>query len=101
MKALAVVVVSGLMIAAQAAYAGPACCGAGKTGKTEKAAVKPQTKCPVMGGKVNKSTYVDHEGKRVYLCCAGCVSKFKEDADKYVREMEAKGIGLEKAPAAE
>ena len=30
------------------------------------------TKCPVMGGKVNKSIYVDIKDKRIFLCCAGC-----------------------------
>lgn len=101
MKKMLAVLAAGLVLAAQSVYAGSACGSPCKADKSEKAEVKAQTTCPVMGGKVSKSTYVDHDGKRVYLCCSGCVAKFKEDADKYVREMEDKGIELEKVPAAE
>ena len=27
-----------------------------------------QTTCPVMGNKINKDIYVDHQGTRVYFC---------------------------------
>ncbi len=59
----------------------------------------PQTMCPVMNRKINKSLFADHDGKRVYFCCKACVSAFKRDPDKYVKELEEKGITLEKAPA--
>ncbi|MFP5212814.1 MAG: hypothetical protein ACLGPL_05495 [Acidobacteriota bacterium] len=57
-----------------------------------------QTKCPVMGGEIDRSLYVDVDGKRVYLCCPGCSEKFTEDAAKYVEQMEKEGVELEKAP---
>ncbi|MFZ2655306.1 MAG: hypothetical protein WAX69_10310 [Victivallales bacterium] len=59
---------------------------------------KAQTECPIMGGKINKSLFVDAQGKRIYVCCGGCIGKVKADPEKYIKEMEAKGIVLEAAP---
>ena len=58
---------------------------------------KPQTLCPVMGGEINKEVFADHEGKRVYFCCPGCIEKFKADPAGYIQKMEAQGITLAKA----
>ena len=63
---------------------------------TNSPAGKEQTTCPVMGGKIDKTVYFDHAGKRVYFCCAGCPAQFKEDPEKYVKKMEDEGIVLEK-----
>ena len=60
--------------------------------------VVAQTECPVMGGKINRSLFVDAKGKRIYVCCPGCIGKVKADPDKYIKEMEAKGIVLEETP---
>jgi len=56
-----------------------------------------QTTCPVMGGKIVKTIFADHDGKRVYFCCAGCDGKFKADPAKYIKKMEDAGIVLAKA----
>jgi hypothetical protein len=61
---------------------------------------KPQTTCPVMGGKINKELYVDAEGFRIYVCCGGCIGKIKADPAKYLKQLKAEGVELEKAPAA-
>lgn len=58
-----------------------------------------QTTCPVMGGKINKEVYVDYEGKRVYFCCPGCETKFMEDPETYIKQMEAEGVVLEQTPS--
>ena len=58
---------------------------------------KEQANCPVMGGKVNKEIYADHDGKRVYFCCAMCIDTFKKDPAKYLKKMEDEGVSLEKA----
>jgi hypothetical protein len=42
----------------------------------------------------------DHDGKRIYLCCRGCIGAVKKDPAKYVAAMESEGIVLEKVPAA-
>ncbi len=61
---------------------------------------KPQTICPVMGGKINKAVYADYEGKRAYFCCGGCVNKFQKDPARYVKKLEDKGVTLEEASKA-
>lgn len=64
-----------------------------------KPATHPQTTCPIMGGKVNKSLYVDAEGKRIYVCCQTCINAVKANPKKIIKKMEAEGIELEKVPA--
>ena len=70
-------------------------------GQLEKAAaaeakITPQTLCPVMGGAINKDLYVDHDGKRIYVCCTGCIEPIKKDPQKYIDKLEAAGITLAK-----
>ena len=59
---------------------------------------KPQTLCPVMGNAINKKLYVDSGGKRIYVCCAMCISTIKKDPAKYIKQLEDQGITLEKTP---
>ncbi len=59
---------------------------------------KPQTTCPVMGGKIDKTVFADHGGKMVYFCCKGCIPEFQKDPAKYIKKLENEGITLEKAP---
>ena len=61
---------------------------------------KAQTLCPIMGGPIDKTAYVDYQGKRVYFCCPGCKSTFLKDPEGYVKKMESEGAVLETAPAA-
>jgi len=63
-------------------------------------ASKPQTECPVMGGKINKELYVDHNGKRIYVCCPGCIDVVKKAPDKYINQLEKAGITLDSTPVA-
>jgi hypothetical protein len=73
-----------LMVAATAAFAAP------------------QTTCPVMkGNKINPKLYVNAEGYRIYVCCSGCLSAVKADPAKYIEQMKAEGVELEKAPEQE
>ena len=59
----------------------------------------PQTTCPVMkGNKVNPKLYVDAEGYRIYVCCGACVKAVKSDPAKYIEQMKADGVELEKTP---
>jgi len=57
---------------------------------------KPQKMCPVMGAKIDKSVYTDHEGNRIYFCCAACIDTFKKDPEGYMKKMKADGIAFEK-----
>ncbi len=58
----------------------------------QKADLKLQTTCPVMGGAIDKNQYVDHDGKRVYICCEGCEAPLKKDPAKYIKALEDKGV---------
>lgn len=53
--------------------------------------LKPQTLCPVMGGKIDKNVYLDYQGKRVYFCCEGCIATFKENPEKYLKKIQEAG----------
>jgi Cu+-exporting ATPase len=47
-----------------------------------------QMTCPVSGetfAKSNAAGSVEYEGKTYYLCCDGCMDKFKADPAKYVK----------------
>ena len=48
-----------------------------------------QKTCPVMGGKIDTKVYADHEGRRVYFCCPGCIDKFKKSPAKYLAKLDA------------
>ena len=60
---------------------------------------KEQTTCPIMGGKIDKTVYADHDGKRVYFCCAGCIDPFKKEPAKHIKKLEDEGVELAKVPA--
>lgn len=62
---------------------------------------QPQKLCPIMGGQIDRSAYVDYEGKRVYFCCPGCRKTFMENPGKYLEDMESKGIVPGSVPQAE
>lgn len=56
-----------------------------------------QKLCPVMGGDIDRSVFVDYQGERIYFCCAGCVETFNKDPETYVQKMKAQGIVLEQS----
>ncbi|OGV35909.1 MAG: hypothetical protein A2020_07590 [Lentisphaerae bacterium GWF2_45_14] len=64
----------------------------------ESASLKPQTMCPVMGGAVNKSLYVDVKGYRIYVCCSDCINEINKDPDKYIKKLQDMGVEITKAP---
>ncbi|HCE46736.1 MAG TPA: hypothetical protein DET40_24580 [Lentisphaeria bacterium] len=64
---------------------------------TQENKIVAQAECPIMGNKINKSLFVDAQGKRIYVCCGMCIGKLKADPEKYIKELEAKGILLDKA----
>lgn len=45
-----------------------------------------QATCPVMGGKINPEYYVDVEGKRIYVCCPGCIDIIKRTPQNIVKK---------------
>jgi YHS domain-containing protein len=71
--------------------------GSGVAGAAEGQAVKKQITCPVMGGAVNTNLFLDYEGKRIYVCCKGCLPDVKKDPAKYIAKLEKDGVTLDKA----
>jgi YHS domain-containing protein len=46
-----------------------------------------QTTCPVMGGPIDKSIFVEYKGKKVYFCCNGCIAPFQKEPEKYIAKL--------------
>ena len=57
--------------------------------------LKPQTVCPVLGGKINKDVYADYQGQRVYFCCVACKPKFLDDPEKHMQKISDDNVLLE------
>lgn len=51
------------------------------------AQVAEQINCPVMGGPIDKSIFVEYQGKKVYFCCKSCVETFKANPEKYLAKL--------------
>ncbi len=59
--------------------------------------------CPVTGetiGEMGEGAEVEHNGKKIKLCCAACVETFNKDPESYVKMLEEK-MAAEAAAAAE
>ena len=81
----------------QSAIADDKKCANCESKKSEKTEEIKQVNCPVMGGEVSKDFYADYNGKRVYFCCENCVEEFKKNPEKYMQQMNEKGVVLEDA----
>ena len=88
---------AGVCVAMATVYAEPAKDASADTKKAEQT-VKKQTLCPVMGNEINQKLYVDFQGKRIYVCCKGCIAEIKKDPAKYIAQLEKEGITLDKTP---
>jgi len=42
-----------------------------------------QSKCPIMGNDIDPDLFVEHLGRRIYVCCKSCVMAVKKDPEKY------------------
>jgi YHS domain-containing protein len=64
-------------------------------GFAEKPDLKPQTVCPVMGGKIDKNVHVDYQGQRIYFCCPSCKETFLKEPEKYMQKFADNRVLLE------
>ena len=55
--------------------------------ETVTAVAGEQTECPVMGGAIDKTIFVEYKGKKVYFCCAGCKEKFEAEPEKFLAKL--------------
>lgn len=53
--------------------------------------LQPQTTCPIMGGEIDKNQYVDYNGKRIYVCCGGCIEQVKSDPEAAISKLAELG----------
>lgn len=51
----------------------------------------PQKTCPVMGNPINEDLYVEHEGKKIHVCCEPCMAQVKENPEKFVEKLKEMG----------
>lgn len=51
------------------------------------AAAGEQKVCPVSDYDIDPAVFVEHEGKKVYFCCAGCIGSFQKDPAKYTAKL--------------
>lgn len=54
-------------------------------------ALKPQTLCPVDGGKISTNLFVETGKCRIYLCSQACADKAKTDPKTYCKKVIAAG----------
>ena len=64
---------------------------ADKHAKTEGKPLKPQTKCPIMGGAISRELYADVQGQRIYVCCKGCIAAIEKDPAKAFAALQKNG----------
>lgn len=62
-----------------------------KSSESTKTEVQVQKTCPVIGGGISKDIYVDHNGKRIYLCCEHCKTVFEKNPETYLEKLEELG----------
>ena len=54
-----------------------------------------QTKCPVMGGKIDPAVFGDlPSGQRIYYCCPNCDKKLQKNPAQYAAKLAEQGIKL-------
>ena len=70
-------------------------CGNGEPSATapsqaeENGEVITQTTCPVGNKPIDKSIFVEHEGRQVYFCHQTCLETFQENPAKYMAKLNA------------
>ncbi len=55
-----------------------------------------QTRCPIMGGKIDPKSHLKLAGgETVYFCCPGCDKKLLAEPTKYVKNLNKQGYGFD------
>lgn len=66
----------------------------------KKAEEKFSAKCPVSGKDALEDKFVEHNGGKVYFCCAGCPDAFKKDTAKYATKANQQLVSTKQASQA-
>jgi len=48
---------------------------------------KVQVTCPVSGKLVDEKTFIEKDGKKIFFCCKGCISKYAKAPGKYAARL--------------
>jgi YHS domain-containing protein len=46
-----------------------------------------QKVCPISDFDIDPAVFVEHEGKKVYFCCPGCIETFQKEPAKYLSKL--------------
>ena len=58
-----------------------------------------QKMCPVSGHDIDKESFIEYKGQKVYFCCDDCVATFKEKPAEFAKKLpqfggkETPGVG--------
>ena len=44
---------------------------------------------------IRKDLFVDVDGKRIYICCGGCIEPIKKDPQMYINKLKEMGESVE------
>lgn len=66
---------------------GEQCATTSADSSTSSAQIAQKT-CPVTGEAINPAVFTEYQGKKVYFCCKGCVTKFDKDPEKYAANIK-------------
>lgn len=55
-------------------------------GETGEVAIAQKT-CPIMDKPIDEKISIEYKGKKVYLCCQMCESKFNKEPEKYISKL--------------
>ena len=69
---------------------------AASAGNSKPKAMGPQKTCPIMGGPINKKLFIDIDGHRIYVCCAGCFAQIKADPKAAIAVLAQRGETVER-----
>ena len=59
---------------------------------------KVQVACPISGKPIDKDVFADVSGQKIYMCCPGCVGKYKAAPDKFAAKLAASYTYQTKCP---
>lgn len=87
---------------ASASVSAPATPAATTTSVSTPVVANPDMVCPVLPDEKADTKYAKVlDGKIYYFCCARCLTKFSEDPQKYIAEMQNRATLYASAPAAD
>lgn len=54
-----------------------------------------QTRCPVSGRRIDRQVSLEVPGGKIYFCCKGCPARFKQNPERYLKNLEKQGVQID------